>query len=38
MLARSLVVSMLDFDKKLIGGAALRWILKNKSNVIAAPA
>ena len=27
-----------DFDKKLIGGKALRWILSNKSNIIAAPA
>ena len=27
-----------DFDKKLIGGKALKWILSNKSNIIAAPA
>lgn len=27
-----------DFDKKLIGGKALRYILSNKSNIIAAPA
>ena len=27
-----------DFDKKLIGGKALKWILTNKSNIIAAPA
>ena len=27
-----------DFDKKLIGGKALKWILANKSNIIAAPA
>ena len=26
-----------DFDKKLIGGKALRWILENHSNIIAAP-
>ena len=27
-----------DFDRKLIGGNALRWILSNGSNIIAAPA
>jgi hypothetical protein len=27
-----------DFDKKLMGGRALRWILDNKSNIKAAPA
>ena len=27
-----------DFDKKLIGGKALKWILNNKSHVITAPA
>ena len=27
-----------DFDKKLIGGQALKWILSNKSSIIAAPA
>lgn len=27
-----------DFDKKLMGGKALRWIQDNKSKVIAAPA
>ena len=27
-----------DFDKKLIGGKALKWIRANKSNIIAAPA
>jgi transposase InsO family protein len=27
-----------DFDKKLMGGRALRWILENKSNIKAAPA
>ncbi len=27
-----------DFDKKLIGGKALKWIQANKSRVIAAPA
>ena len=26
-----------DFDRKLMGGKALKWILMNKSNVIAAP-
>ncbi|KAL7525881.1 hypothetical protein ACHAXR_001202, partial [Thalassiosira sp. AJA248-18] len=26
-----------DFDKKLIGGQALRWIVHNNSNIIAAP-
>ena len=26
-----------DFDKKLVGGKALRWIRQNKSNIIAAP-
>ena len=27
-----------DFDRKLMGGNALRWILSNCSNIIAAPA
>ena len=27
-----------DFDKKLIGGRALKWIREQKSSVIAAPA
>ena len=27
-----------DFDRKLIGGNALRWILSNGSNIITAPA
>jgi hypothetical protein len=27
-----------DFGKKSIGGKALKWILTNKSNIIAAPA
>ena len=27
-----------DFDRKLIGGNALQWILSNGSNIIAAPA
>ena len=27
-----------EFDSKLIGGNALRWILSNSSNIIAAPA
>lgn len=27
-----------DFDKKLIGGKALKWIITNNSNIIAAPA
>ena len=27
-----------DFDRKLIGGKALKWILENKSKIIAAPA
>ena len=27
-----------DFDRKLIGGNALRWILSNGSNIIATPA
>ena len=27
-----------DFETKLIGGKTLRWILHNKSNIIAAPA
>ena len=27
-----------DFDRKFIGGNALRWILLNGSNIIAAPA
>ena len=26
-----------DFDRKLIGGNALRWILSNVSNIIVAP-
>ena len=26
-----------DFDKKLIGGKTLKWILANNSNIIAAP-
>ena len=27
-----------DFDKKLIGGKILKWILANKNNIIAVPA
>ena len=27
-----------NFDKELIGGRALKWILSNQSNIIAAPA
>ena len=27
-----------DFDKKLIGGRALKWIREQKSKIIAAPA
>ena len=27
-----------DFDRKLIDGNAIRWILSNSSNIIAAPA
>ena len=28
----------IDFDKKLIGGRALKWIQEQKSKIIAAPA